>query len=153
MNEYTFQDDAGNELQFQGDLILERNSEVVIDKEFERSAAVRVYGIESGGFVPMIRYDSNSQKENSVKAFEIVDLLKDIECFFFVFEATEVFRKMSGLSRNDVNEQKEVVRLISKTIEKLVFELLDDLQSAAESKGFSDKPAEFKKKSVWGLLG
>ena len=153
MNDYTFQDHAGNELQFRGDLILERDDAIEINKEFERSATVRVYGIESGGFVPVIEYDSNSPNETHVIAFEIVDLLKDVESFFFLFEACETFRKTNGLTRDDLDEQKEVGRLISNKIEKLVFGLLDDLQGAAESKGFTDKPAEVKKKSMWGLLG
>ena len=153
MNEYTFQDRAGNKLQFQGDLILERNNAIAIDNEYERSATVRVYGIESGGFVSGIEYESNSPNETNFKAFEAIDSLKDVECFFFVFEANEVFIKTSGLSRDDADEQKEVSRIISKEVEKLAFELLDDLHSAAESKGFIDKPAEVKKKSMWRLLG
>ena len=153
MNEYTFQDHVGNELQFEGDLILERNGAIEVDKEFERAVSVRVYGIESGGFVSILEYESNSPKETHVKVFEVVDLLKDVECFFFVFEATDVFKEDRIQDRDDVEEQKKVCRAISKRIENLVFELLDDLQSVAQSKGFIDKPAEVKKKSMWGLLG
>ena len=153
MNEYAFQDHAGNELQFQGDLILERYMAIVIDEKFDRSVDLRVYGVASGGFVPMLEYASNSPSEINLKTFEVVDLLADVESFFLVFEANEVFRKTSGLGRDDANEQKEIGRIISGKIEKLAFELLDDLQTVAESKGFANKPAEVKKKSMWGLLG
>ena len=153
MNEYTLQDHVGNEFQFQGDIILERSDAIKIDKEFERSLTVRVYGIDSGGFVPMLEYESNSPNETNVKAFEVVDSLKDVECFFFVFEASSVFEKAERLSNDEIDEQEKVGRAISSKIEKLVFELLDDLPSVAESKGFIDKPAEVKKKSLWGLLG
>ena len=153
MNEYTFQNQAGSEVKFQGDLILERSTAIVIGREFERSVKLRVYGVESGGFVPMLQYNSNSPKETKVETFEFVDLLTEVESFFLVFEANEVFKKTSGLNRGDADEQKEVSRIISNEVEKLAFELLDDLHSAAESKGFIDKPAEVKKKSMWGLLG
>ena len=60
------------------------------------------------------------------------------------------FKKTSGLNRGDADEQKEVSRIISNEVEKLAFELLDDLHSAAESKGFIDKPAEVKKRNPCG---
>ena len=93
MNEYTFQNQAGNEVQFQGDMILERSTAIVIGREFERSVTLWVYGVESGGFVPMLQYNSNSPKETKVKTFEFVDLLTEVESFFLVFEANEVFQK------------------------------------------------------------
>ena len=153
MNEYTFQDDAGNEFQFSGDLIVERSDAIKIDEGFERSVTVGVYGVESGGFVPVLKYETNSPNENSVSRFEVVDALKDVECFFYVFEADEVFVGSDRLSTSELDEQTGLGRAISSTVEKLVFDLLDDLESVVESKGFVDKPVDEKKKSLWGLLG
>jgi len=152
MNECLVSDLGGRELRFQGNLILERETQVDLHDEFTRSFAIKVYAVEGGGFVPTLEYTTTSPGEKPVRTFENVDTMKDIECFYFVFETNEVRGDWKGLTRAEWDQRTEDNRRLEKRFEKFIFPLLDEIWDTAERKGFVDKQVE-KKKSLWTLLG
>ena len=55
MNEYLVSDLNGREFRFLGELILERESQVDLNDEFERTFAIKVYGVEHGVLIRINR--------------------------------------------------------------------------------------------------
>ena len=152
MNEYLVTDLDGPELRFQGDLILERQTQVDLNDEFERTFGIQVYVVRDGGFVATLEYSTTSPSEKPVRTFENVDAMKDIECFYLVFETNEVMGVSKGLARAELNKRSENTRRLGKQYENFIFPLLDEIRETAEKNGFADKPIE-KKKPLWKLLG
>ena len=152
MNECLVSDLNDREFRFQGELILERETPVDLHDEYARSFAIEVYAVEGGGFVSTLEYATASPDEKPIRTFENVDAMKDIECFYFVFETNEVMGESKGLTRAEWDQQIENNRRLEKRFEKFIFPLLDEIRDTAERQGFIDKPIE-QKKSLWKLLG
>jgi hypothetical protein len=152
MNEILIQDLTGHELRFRGDLILESEKSIDLDDEHVRSVTVRVYAVKGGGFVPMMEYATSCPDENAILTFENVDCMKDVECFFFVFEATEVLGDPLKLPRQQGNQRATLGQRFARQFESLIFPFLDEVRETADALGYHDKPEE-KKPSLWNLLG
>ena len=152
MNEYLVTDLGGKEFRFQGELIVQRKTQVDLQDEFDRSFAINVYGVEQGGFVATLEYSTTSPSEKAVRTFENVDAMKDIECFYLVFEINEVMSVSKGLTRTELDQRSKNSRRLARQFETFIFPIVDEIRDTAAKRGFVDKPVE-PKKSLWKLFG
>ena len=152
MKEYLVSDLNGRELRFQGDLILERETQVDLKDEFDRTFAIKVYGVEQGGFVATLEYSTTSPSEKPVRTFENVDAMKDIECFYLVFEINEVMGVSKGLTRAELDQRSKNIRRLARQFETFIIPIVDEIRDTAEKRGFVDKPVE-PKNPLWKLFG
>lgn len=123
---------------FVGELSNQAEANVEVADGTERRFVLRLYTLESGGFVPSIEYISNAPGEQTGCIAEIVDLVKDIENFFFVFVPEDMIEKSAARTR-DRDEAARLRRLetvLRKTYEQLTFAFLDELTEV------SAKPAD-----------
>ncbi len=154
MNEILIQDGDKPELRFRGQLIADSEFMVELNDEQQRKFKLQVFGVEGGGFVSTLQYLTSCNSEKSTFLYEDMDLLKDVENFFFVFEANEVIRDLQAMSRVDREQRMLVYRQIAKVYESSVFRFLDVVRNRAKKLKFNDRVVEnAEKPSILRTLG
>ncbi len=132
MNQIVLDTIDGKPVSFEGELISQTEGNVEFTDGMERKFVLKVYAIESGGFVPSIEYFSNSTLEKTGCIAEIVDLFKDIENFYFVFVPEDLLTKASGKPRDEAHASRRLASALRKTYERLAFAYLDELSEALQ---------------------
>lgn len=154
MNEILIRNENQPELRFNGQLIAETKFGVDFCDDATREFNLRVYAIENGGFVSMLQYDTTSDSEKPLVWYEDMDCFKDVENFFFVFEANEVIRDYDRLNRGNREQSASSCRRIAKAFETSLFQFLDHVRSRASQLKFGDRIAERESKpSILRALG
>lgn len=142
MNEIQIQGEDRPELRFEGQLIAESRFEVDLDDEYDRSFVLQVYAIDGGGFVSTLRYATTSIAEKANFWYEDMDQFKDVENFFYVFEANEVIKGFGQLNRNDREKANLVCKRVAKRYESSMFKFLDLVRRRAIQQKFGDRMIE-----------
>lgn len=128
MNEILLETMDDRQVSFVGELQSQTEGKVEFADGMNRSFTLKLYTIESGGFVPWIEYASDVSGEQAGCIAEIVDEFKDIENFFFVFVPDDLLEKTNGLTRDEADARKKLLARLRKTYESLTFAFLDVLQ-------------------------
>ena len=118
---------------FIGRLTCETEGQVEFPDGLTRMFRLKLYSVDSGGFVPSIEYASESSDEQSGCIAEIVDEFKDIENFFFVFVPEDLLPKATTHSRKEEDVHRKLSARMRKTYESLTFAFLDKLKLTFES--------------------
>ncbi len=120
---------------FVGELSNQAEAKVEFSDGIERRFVLKLYAIESGGFVPSIEYLSDAPDEQTGCIAEIVDLVKDIENFFFVFVPEDLLEKTPARNqdRAETDRLRRLETALRKTYEQLTFSFLDDLAEVSET--------------------
>ena len=129
MNEIILNTMDGDLVSFVGDLVCQTEGPVEFSDGIDRKFKLKLYAVESGGFVPSIEYLSDSPVERTGCIAEIVDLAKDIENFFFVFTPDELLPDSAGLPREEVEVRTRILACLRKTYESLNFNFLDQVEA------------------------
>ena len=141
------------EFQFQGELLAHQEATADLVNEASCKMAGKTYCIESGGYVCSLEFHLSERPDEPIIMFEEIDMLEDVEKFFYVFEPVEIFRKKSA-SFEDREQVAQNCRKLGQVYEKMVFALLDQVQTECECRGTKNKPKPVKSKSsLWNKLG
>ena len=132
MSEITINTMGAKPVSFVGQLATQKEGVVEFADGIPRRYLLKVYTIESGGFVPSIEYFSDASNEQTGCVAETVDLFKDIENFFFVFVPEEVLPESKGLDRDAIDARKKLSHKLRKAYETLAFAFLDELKEEFE---------------------
>lgn len=142
MNEIVMRDKNRPEMRFNGQLIAETQFQVDLDDEEEREFKLQVYATEGGGYVANLQYDTTCPIETPVVNYEDMDLFKDVENFFYVFEANEVMQDLDRLKRSDRELRSLTYKRIAKAYENSMFKFLDVVRNRAHKEKFGDRVVE-----------
>lgn len=142
MNEISLQSGSQPELRFSGQLIAETKFDVDLGDEQRRGFDLRVYAIADGGFVSTLRYQSTSELENQIFWYEDMDQFKDVENFFFVFEANEIIPGYDRLSRIDRARAASTCKLIANAYDASLYKFLDRVRNQSYQHNFADRAVE-----------
>ena len=129
MNEILIQAENQPELRFNGQLITESKFEVDLGDEETRGFDLCVYAIDGGGFVSTLRYQTSSEFENQICWHEDMDQFKDVENFFFVFEANEIIRGYDRMNRSDRTRAASTCRQVANAYDASLYKFLDHVRS------------------------
>ena len=134
MNEILLDTFDDKPVSFVGELSNQAEAKVEFSDGIERRFVLKLYTIESGGFVPSIEYFSDAPDEQTGCIAEIVDLVKDIENFFFVFVPEDLLEKTPARNqdRDEITKLRRLESVLRKTYEQLTFAFLDDLAGLLE---------------------
>lgn len=153
MNVFSIKSSDDVEVNFSGELIDEVESIVTLEDDCDRKFVIRVYAIESGGFIPTIEYQSNCPFERSVVWFEETDVFEDVEKFFYAFDVSELMLPAKGISHQEKENHRRIIKKLAKNFEPVMFKFLDDAKQKADQNGFVDRAQEPSKPgSIWGLF-
>ena len=89
MNEMTINTHDLRTVSFDGELIDQQSVGVRLSDDAEAFLALRLYAVRGGGFVPVVEFTPASATVENIVDAEQVDLVKDVECFFLLFEPAE----------------------------------------------------------------
>lgn len=153
MNEILIRNENQSELRFQGQMIEEKKFSVELNDDERREFTLSAYAIEGGGFVPVLRYDTTSKSERPFVTFEELDQFKDVENFFYMFEAKEVIPGYDRLSRNDRERAAKTCKQIAKAYEDSLFRFLDIIGGRVSQQKFGDRVEVKAKPSFLRTLG
>ena len=153
MSEILFQHKNQPELRFIGQLIAETEFSVDLDDNAIRKFNLRAFAIDGGGFVAVLQYQTTSDSEENLLSYEDMDQFKDVENFFYVFEANEVFRNFDALRRSDREAAGLICKRIAKAYESSLFKFLDVLRSRCQKQNLADRMEEKPKPSILRTLG
>jgi hypothetical protein len=129
MNEMLLNKMDGKKVSFVGELIGQAEGNVESTDGLDREFALKLFRIKSGGFVPVIEYESNDSREQAGCIAEIVDLFKDVENFFFVFVPEDLLSETKELDRDDLEARKKLAVKLRKTYENLSFTFLEEMSA------------------------
>lgn len=141
-NEILIQSESQPELKFNGQLVTETRFGVELGDEDVRQFELQVYAVDGGGFVSTLRYATTSEAEKANFWYEDMDLFKDVENFFYVFEANEVIKGFSQLNRNDREKASSVCKQVAKRYEASLFKFLDLVRRRTIQHKFGDRVIE-----------
>ena len=151
MAEYSIKS-RDREFQFHGDLLAHQEAKADLLNEASCQMSGQTYCIDGGGFVCSLEFLLSNQPNAPIVMFEEIDLMEDVEKFFYVFEPVEIFKK--AVTVEDREEVARNCKRMSQVYEKMVFALLDQFQSECECRNVTDKPKPSKSKSsLWDKLG
>jgi hypothetical protein len=142
MHEYVLRDDNDHELRFHGELLVESASAVASDDQVQRKFVAKAYAVTGGGFVSSLEYETTSEAEEPINLIEVLDVLEEVEKFFYVFEPDEVFLSNADLTPEDLGKRPALRKRIAAAYEEATFELLEKLQSLAAPNPLDAKPAD-----------
>ncbi len=155
MNEIVVKTLDGKSIEFVGQMISQAEGRVESTDGIERTFALKLYAISDDGFVPAIEYRSTDESERTGCIAEQVDTVDDVEKCFSVFEPTEVLPKFPRMTREETEFRKQLTQRLSASYDKLVSEVLDELDRIVKQHPITDEPANtVKEKSngFWNLL-
>lgn len=127
MNEILLDTMDGKHVSFVGELICQKTGDVEVSDGLKRAIILKLYGIQSGGYVPLIEYRSDDPAEKSGCIAEIVDLFKDIENFLFVFVPEDLLPEPKSTDRDIVEARKKLSTRLRKLYESLSFDFIDEI--------------------------
>lgn len=154
MNEILIRNGNQPEMRFKGQSIEDSTFQVDLDDDESREFKLQVYAVEGGGFVTKLQYETTSENEKSVVLYEDMDLLKDVENFFLVFEANEIMPDLQRINRTDRLHLMSVYRQIAQVYEASMFKFLDLVRIRAWQQKFGDRVIEkVNKPSILRTLG
>ena len=153
MNEILIRHENQLDLCFQGQLIEETKFSIDLNDEERREFTLTAYAIEGGGFVPMLQYDTTSKSESPLVTYEELDQFKDVENFFYMFEAKEVIIGYDRLARSDREQAAKTCKQIAKVYEASLFRFLDLIGSRTSQQKFGDRVEVKAKPSILRTLG
>ena len=140
MKEIVLNTMSGKQVSFVGELVKESTGSIDMPDNFDRQFGLRLYDIESGGFVPSIEYTSNAPHEHSGCLAEIVDLPKDVENFFFVFVADDLLEESQVSDREDKEVRKKLVARLRASYEDLMSIFLEEITQALDKDAEPPEP-------------
>ncbi len=133
MNEIVLNTIDESKVSFVGELVCKSAGVVEMCDGFNRQFALRLFANESGGFVPAIEYTSDNPNEKTGFVAEIVDLLKDVENFFFVFVADDLLQKQKPVERDQIEARRKLETKLRATYECLSSKFLEDVSQKLDS--------------------
>ena len=145
----------GKSIEFLGQVISQAEGRVESTDDFERTFTLKLYSISDDGFVPAIEYRSTDASERTGCIAEQVDTVDDVEKCFSVFEATELLPKFPRMTREETQFRKQLIQRLSATYDKLVSEVLDELDRFVKQHPITDEhanPVKEKSSGFWNLL-
>ena len=138
MTEYSIKS-KDREFQFQGEELAHQEATADLINEVTCQMVGKTYCIESGGYVCLLEFVLSDRPNAPIVLFEEIDIMEDVEKFFYVFEPSEIFDKNPG-SPEDREKVAQNCKKLSQVYEKMVFALLDQFQTECECRGSKDKP-------------
>jgi hypothetical protein len=153
MNEIRIQNETSPELCFRGQLISETKIDINLDDQEKRQFNLQVFAVEGGGFVATLLYQSSCDSEQRICWLEDMDQFKDVENFFYVFEANEVILGFDRLNRSDRENAALTCKRIAAGYENSLFRFLDTTRHRANEQKFGDRIPEKGNLSIFRALG
>ena len=146
------------EIQFRGELIAQDDCTVTFEDEHSYCMLVKAYAVEGGGYVSSLECQSPKSDEDPYLVFEEIDLLQDVENFFYVFESEDIFGEGMEALEDDHKLIDSRLKSLSTQYEKMVFKFLDQLhaEAAARRHPRQNKTDTFGKhvlEEAWDWLG
>jgi hypothetical protein len=117
----------GQPVTFVGELAAQSEAPIADTGGLKRSFTLKLYLIESGGFVPTVEYFSEATTEKTGCLAEIVDLYKDIENFFFVFMPGDLLLDSNMMDRDQAEARRRLSNKLEKVYQAQAFAFLDEL--------------------------
>lgn len=142
MNEYLLRDGEDHELRFNGELVIEQTRDIAFEDQYTRRFVARVYAVTGDGFVSSLEYQTTSESEAQINLIEAVDVMEEVEKFFYVFEPDLVLHDSTNLTPEDRVKQPALRKRIAAAYEAATFDLLDKLQDMAVPPEAQSKPAD-----------
>ena len=141
------------EFRFQGELLASQEATVNLLNDISCQLSATTYAIDDGGYVSSLEFRLSNHPSDPIVLFEEIDVMEDVEKFYYVFEPVEIFKNNSG----SVEEREEIAancRILSQAYEKMIFCFLDFFQAESELRGTQNKPKPVKTKGlIWKKLG
>ena len=154
MNEILLKHEGQPELRFTGQLVAETSFNADFKDEEKREFRLCVYAVEGGGYVAMLQYNTTSENEKPLVLYEDLDLFKDVENFFYLFEANEIMRKLKQVGQTERENLASLARRMVKAYESQMFKFLDLAHSRARQLELGDRLIEQPAKpSILRTLG
>lgn len=142
------------EIQFRGELIAQGDNTVTFEDATSYCMSARAYAIDGGGYVSSLECRFPESDEDPYLVFEEIDLLQDVENFFYVFESNEIFSEGMKSLGDDHELIASRLKRLSTQYEKMVFDFLDQFQAEAAARGTQDKTKPAPSESTfWKKLG
>ncbi len=142
MNELLLRDGENHELRFTGELLVESTGDVEFDDQRPRKFIAKTYAVAGGGFVCSLEYQTTSEWEDSINLIESLDLMAEVEKFFYVFEPDEIFVDSQDLPPEELAKRPVLRKRVAAAYEAATFDLLDHLQTVSVPNGLDNKPAD-----------
>ena len=152
MTEYSIKS-KDREIMFEGELIAQQDAVVELANDESCRMNAKTYSLEGGGYVSSLEFLRSDCLGQPIVLFEEIDLMEDVEKFFYVFEPSEVLGEKT-CTREQRKDMDQNFKKLARVYEQMIFAFLDQFQSEAEARGTKDKPKPAKKEgSIWNKLG
>ena len=151
MTEYLIKSKT-REFSFQGELLAHQEAEVKLANGETCQMDAKTYSLESGGYVSSLMF-LRSANDVPIVSFEEIDMMEDVEKFYYVFEPSEVFSEKAR-THEECEQMEQNAQLLGRAYEKMIFAFLDQFQSETAARGTKDRVEPKKKEeSIWKKLG
>ena len=142
---------------FDGELIDQQSATVRVGESADGRLAIRVYAVRAGGFVPVVEFNSVSTDVDDVLDAERVDLIKDVECFFLLFEPTDHLNSPACAPQfpsvdADQKFRKDLMREYDEMVNKIL-DALTDYQTANPGCEVNSIPPTSQASRIWNFFG
>ncbi len=157
MNVMTLQTQDQRTVSFDGELIDQQSATLRVSESADGRLALRVYAVRGGGFVPVVEFNSVSTDVADVLDAERVDLIKDVECFFLLFQPTDHLGPSAPAPQfpsvyADQKFRRDLMREYDEMVSKIL-EALADYQTANPGCEVNPKPPANETSRIWNFFG
>ena len=157
MNQMTIRTHDHRTVAFDGVLIDQQTAFVRLSNDAEASIVLRLFVVQGGGFVPYLQFSSASPRVADIVDADRVDLLKDVECFFLLFEPTErVEFGVNAIEPRSANADQR----FRKTLMRKYYEMVDNTLQVLTDHHASDPSCEgiadhrsYERNRIWKFFG